>query len=90
MMMTRVALLHLRQQLDAAAAGHADVAHQHLRRVVLQRLHHLLGVGEGAHTVLLARQRLLEHESDGLIVVDDPDGFHAVRALRSSVVRAGV
>jgi hypothetical protein len=25
---------------------------------------------------LLARQRLLEHEADGLVVVDDPDGFH--------------
>ena len=26
---------------------------------------------------LFALQRLLQHEADGLIVVDDPDGFHA-------------
>ena len=31
-----------------------------------------LRVGE-----LLARQRLLQHEADGLVVVNDPDGFHA-------------
>jgi hypothetical protein len=36
----------------------------------------------------LARQRLLEHEADGLVVVNDPDGFHAAAArLRCRVGR---
>ena len=27
---------------------------------------------------VFARQRLLQHEADGLVIVDDPDRFHAV------------
>ena len=42
-----VALLDLGQQVDAAAAGHADVADQHLRRVVASSARdHLARVGE--------------------------------------------
>jgi hypothetical protein len=73
----RLAALDLGQQLDATAAGHADVADQHLRRVAgVQRGQQLARVGEQAHRQLLALQRALQHEADGLVVVDDPDGFH--------------
>jgi uncharacterized protein YoaH (UPF0181 family) len=76
----RQARLELRQQVQPRAAGHADVADQHLRLVaVVQRRHDVAGVGEAAHRELLARERLLEHEADRLIVIDDPDGFHAGR-----------
>jgi hypothetical protein len=68
--------LDLRQQLDARAAGHPDVGHQHLRRLVLERREHVARVGEAAHREFLARQRLLEDEADRLVVVDDPDGLH--------------
>jgi len=74
---SRVALLHGAEQVDAAAARHADIAHQHLRRIVFQRLEHLARAGEAAHAEALALQRLFQHESNGLVVVDDPDGFHA-------------
>jgi hypothetical protein len=72
----RMALLDLGQQVDARAAGHADVRHQHLRRLVVQRDQHVLGIGEAAHLEVLAGQRLLQHEADGLVVVNDPDRFH--------------
>ena len=36
-----------------------------------------------------ARQRLLQHEADGLVVVNDPDGFHALPCvLFRSIVAA--
>jgi predicted protein tyrosine phosphatase len=72
--------LDLAQQVDARAAGHADVADHDLRFVAVQRGQHLACAGEAAHRELLARQRLLEHEADRVVVVDDPDGFHAFRA----------
>jgi hypothetical protein len=72
--------LHLAQQVDARPTGHADVGDQHLRLVVVQRGQHVARVAEAAGGELLARQRLLQHESDGLVVVYDPDGFHAAAA----------
>ena len=45
--------------------------------VVVERRQHVARVGEAADREVLARQRLLEHEADRLVVVDDPDGFHA-------------
>src|SRR5690606_24019020 len=75
---TRQALLDLAQQVNARTARHADVRHQHLWLVVIERHQHVTRVGEAAHGKFLARQCLLEHKSDGLVVVNDPDGFHAV------------
>jgi hypothetical protein len=37
----------------------------------------IAGVGEAAHGELLACKGLLQDEADRLIVVDDPDVFHA-------------
>ena len=79
-------LLDLAEQLDARAARHADVGHQHLRLVVVERGQHVARVGEAAHRELLARQRLLEHEADRLVVVDDPDGFHAQPVSRDLAI----
>jgi hypothetical protein len=70
--------LDLREQLDARASGHADVGDEHLRLLVLERREHVARVREAADGELLARQRLLEHEADRLVVVDDPDGLHAI------------
>src|SRR5206468_6427521 len=39
---------------------------------------------EAAHGELLARQSLLAHEADRLIVVDDPDGLHPRGRLMGS------
>ena len=72
----RMARLDLVQQLDARAAGHADVGDEHLRLVGVERSQHVASAAEAAHRELLAGERLFEHEADRLIVVDDPDGFH--------------
>ena len=78
----RLAALDLGQQLDAAGARHADVAHQHLRRLAgVERIEHVARPGEGVHRQMLARQRALEHEADRFVVVDHPDRFHAARGL---------
>ena len=82
-----VALLDLGQQLDAGAAGHADVGDEHLRLVVLHGGQHVARVGEAAHGQFLARQCLLQHEADGLVVVNDPDGFHALPAVATLPAR---
>jgi len=79
----RVLGLDLGEQVDAGPAGHADVAHQHLRSIVFQCRQHVARVGEAAHGQFLAGQRLLQHEADGLVVVNDPDGFHAMPVSRS-------
>jgi hypothetical protein len=76
-----VAFLHLGQQVDAAAAGHADVADQHLWCIVFQRLQYLTRAGEAARLEVFPCQRLLEHEADGVVVVNDPDRFHAGSVL---------
>jgi hypothetical protein len=83
-------LLDPGQQVDARGAGHADVADQHLRRLVVQRGQHLARIGEAAHLQLLARERLLQHEADRVVVVDDPDGFHARRRLRKVAQGNGI
>ena len=67
---------NLLQQIQPGCAGHADVAHHHLRGVGFQRGQGILGGGEGAELDLFPRQRLFEHPADGVVIVDDPDGFH--------------
>ena len=74
----RMALLDLREQLDARAAGHADVRHEHLRRVIVERDQHVARIGEAADREVFASQRLFQHETDGLVVVNDPDGLHSL------------
>ena len=60
---------HVGRQAVVAVVGEVDG--------LLQRGQHLARAGEAAHGELLARERLLQHEADGLVVVNDPDGFHA-------------
>ena len=84
-----VALLHRAEQVDAGAAGHADIAHQHLRLVAaVERRHHVARVREAADRVFLARQRPLQYEADRLVVVNDPDGFHALPVSIPPLTRA--
>ena len=56
-----------------------------------QRRQHLARIGEAARRQVLAHQRFLEHEADGLVIVNDPDRLHVfpVTSVRySSCVRA--
>jgi hypothetical protein len=84
-----VAGLDALQEVDAGAAGHADVGDQHLRLVGRQRGHDVAAAAEAAHGELLAAERLLEDEADGLVVVDDPDGLHGWPVMHGSPVRLG-
>ena len=74
------ALLDGSEQIQPRAAGHADVADQHLRAVALafglQRLQHLAWVGEAAGGQSLAQQCFFKHKADGLVIVYDPDRLH--------------
>ena len=78
---TRQFLFDLFQQIQARATGHADVTHQHLGAhvitAVIERGQHLLRVDETAGGQALAQQCFFKNETDGLIVIHDPDGFHA-------------
>jgi hypothetical protein len=71
--------LDLAQQVQARAPRHADVADQDLRAVLVggfQRLEHFAGVGEAAGGKVIAQQGLLQHEADGLVIINDPDRLH--------------
>ena len=76
--------MDLLQQLQARAAGHADVAHQDLGAgqfglagtELRQGVEHLARVGEAARGQVFARQRLLEHEADRGVVIYYPDRLH--------------
>ena len=74
------ALLHAVEQVQSREAlriRHADVADQHQGLAILGGLvecgQHLAGAREARHGKLVARQRLLQHEADGLVVIHDPD-----------------
>ena len=72
------------QQIQARAAGHADIADQNLRRLfarIVQRGQHIAGIGKAAGGQLLAQQGLLQHKPDGLVIVYDPNRLHGWRFL---------
>ncbi|MCY1350908.1 hypothetical protein D9M69_371540 [compost metagenome] len=71
----RVHLADLRQQVEAAGAGHADVGDDHVRLLAAEAAEHAVGVveAERGHAFLL--QRFLQYPADGAVVVDDPDGL---------------
>src|SRR5690606_31079724 len=71
---TRVQLADIRQQLQAAAAGHADIADQNIGPLLpVQAQQGAVGAVEAGrfHAVLL--QGLLQNPADGAVVIDDPD-----------------
>src|SRR6266851_2485049 len=65
--------LNFLEQVESAASGHADVGHQYVGCVGAQCRQDIVGLIEtlGGHAA--AFQRLLEHPSDGGIVVDQPN-----------------
>ena len=73
--------LTLASKSRPGAAGHADVADTSTLRLVIDSsaVKHVTRVGEAAHRQLPSRaKRLFEHKADGLVVVNDPDGFHGL------------
>ncbi len=70
-------LLHLPEQIEAARPGHANIRHQHARRIARRQFRQCLVGGTEARTVdLFASQRLFEHPANRAVVVDDPDRIH--------------
>ena len=65
--------LNLLEQIESAAARHSDVGHQHIRRVGAQRRERIVRAVEALREHAAALQRLLEHPTDGRIVVDQPN-----------------
>ena len=77
---TRQALLDGRQQIQARATRHADVADQHLWAIAVtfcvQCLEHLARVGEAAGGQAFAQECFFKHKANGLVIVYDPDRLH--------------
>ena len=74
-----MALLHMAQQVEAVAARHADVRHQHLRLLAaVERRQRVVGGAEGFRGNVLPAERLFQHPADGAVVVDDPDRIHGL------------
>src|SRR5690606_27182591 len=71
----REALADLRQHVEAAGAGHADVGNDHVGLLLAQAAEQAVRAVEalGGQAALL--QGLFQHPADGAIVIDDPDGF---------------
>ena len=74
----RITLAHGGQQIQAAGAGHADVADENVRMLALQtRQGGVCAVkGDRLHAFLL--QGFLQYPADGAVVVDDPDVFGTI------------
>jgi len=71
------------QQIEAAAAGHADVGDEHAGQLaVVQRRQGLVGGTETEHRDALAAEGLLQYPADGTVVVDEPDRFHSSSFFR--------
>ena len=73
------------EQIEAAAAGHADVGHQHVGSVGAQRRNHVVGLVEGLGDHAAALQRLFQNPANGCIVVDQPD----LKRFRAHTVSMG-
>ena len=63
----------LLEQVEAAAAGHADVGHEHVRLLAAERGKHRVGVVERRRLHAALPEGPLEHPADRRVVVDDPD-----------------
>ena len=86
-----VFFLDLFQQVQPRATRHADVAHQYLRPVLVSRGgqsgQHVTRIREAARGQVLAQQRLFKDETDGLVIVYDPDRLHVCRYLSDRQVK---
>ena len=73
------------EQVQARAARHADVAHQDLRAVFVggygQCGQYFARVGEAAGGQAFAQQSFFQNEPDGLVIVNEPNRFHAALSL---------
>ena len=63
------------QQVQTGTARHADVADDHLGRVVRKFGHRFVGGSKTLVLDLLACQGFFQHPADRAVVVDDPDRF---------------
>ena len=71
----RMQFADLRQQVEAAGAGHADIGDDHVRLLPAEAADHAVGAVEAhrGHAFLL--QGFFQYPADGAVVVDDPDGL---------------
>jgi hypothetical protein len=71
--------LGVAQQVESAAAGHADVGDQHLRHLsAVERRQCFVRRAEALGRDAFTAERLFQHPADGAVVVDDPDGIHGL------------
>ncbi len=63
----------LRYEVDAAGAGHPNVAQHERDAVPPELLQGFLARARGIHFVLLLREELLEGVPDGFLIVHDED-----------------
>src|SRR5690606_35686586 len=62
------------QQLQSAAAGHADIADQHIGTLLAaQPRHGAVGIVETYRLQAILLQGLFQYPADGAIVINDPD-----------------
>ena len=69
----RLALLDLRQQLQAALAGQRQIEQHQIEVLQFQHAQALLAVGGHLHRVALEREQHFERLADARFVVDDED-----------------
>lgn len=88
--------LELAQQVQARAAGHANVADQHQGQLLggrgIKGMQDLARVDKAAGGQALALQGFFEDKTDRLVIVHDPDGVgngHHVLRVKTVVLRSG-
>ncbi len=69
-----LALLELRQQLEAALAGQSEIEEDEVEARLIEQAQPLLAVGRGFHGVVLEREQHFQRFADAGLVIDDQDG----------------
>ena len=76
----RVLLADLREHVQAAEAGHADVGDDHIRLLAGEAGQHAVSAVEALRGHAFLLQGLFQDPADGAVVVDDPDVFASAHA----------
>ncbi len=76
----RVLLADLREHVQAADTGHADIGNDHIRLLAREPGEYAVGTVEALRGHAFLLQGLFQDPADGAVVVDDPDVFASAHA----------
>ena len=77
----RIKVTNLRQHVETADTGHADVGNDYIRLLPRELRQYAIGTVEALSGHALLLQCFLQNPADGAVIVDNPDSFAAAHAV---------